>query len=231
MATFVLVHGMFAGGWIWKKVTPLLRAGGHEVYAVTLTGLGERAHLRSPDIDMNTHIQDVVGVLEYEDLNKVILVGHSLSGFMVPAVAERIPERIGHIVNLDGKIPADDKSFKEFMPDRWEELRKQARASGDEWWIPPSAEWMRGTALEWIIPKLTPHPLKTWDTPNLFGNPAAHTIPRTFIQCIEGLSSEDITAQQQECARTGWQYRQLSTEHEAMILAPHALSELLLEFM
>jgi pimeloyl-ACP methyl ester carboxylesterase len=231
MAAFVLVHGMFAGAWIWKKVSLLLRATRHEVYPVTLTGLGERAHLRFPDVDMNTHIQDIVGVLEYEDLNDVILVGHSLSGFMVPAVAERMPERIGHIVNLDGKIPVDDKPFKELMPDRWDDLRQQARVSGDDWWVPPSVDWMRGTDLEWMITKLTPHPLKTWDTPNLFGNPTARSIPRTFIQCIEGLSSEEVTAQQEECAQAGWHYRQLLTEHEAMVLAPQALTELLLELL
>lgn len=117
MADFVLIHGMWHGGWCWKKITPLLRAAGHEVHIVTLTGVGERAHLHYPDIDMNTHIQDVVSVLEYEDLNNVILVGHSLAGFMAPAVAERVPERIAHIVNLDGIIPIDGKPFKDMMPD------------------------------------------------------------------------------------------------------------------
>src|SRR5258708_4241557 len=117
MATFVLVHGMWHGGWCWKKVAPLLRGAGHEVCVITLTGLGERAHLRHPDIGMNTHVQDVVGVLEYEDLSNVLLIGHSLGGIMVPAVAERIPERLAHIVNLDGPIPIDGKSVKDILPD------------------------------------------------------------------------------------------------------------------
>ena len=86
MATLVLVHGMSHGAWCWEKVTPLLRAAGHDVHTLTLTGLGERAHLRNNEIDLNTHIQDVVNVFESEDLRDVILVGHSLGGFMAPAV-------------------------------------------------------------------------------------------------------------------------------------------------
>ena len=232
MATFVLVHGMWHGGWCWKKVTPLLRAAGHEVHIVTLSGVGERAHLHYPDIDMNTHIQDVVGVLEYEDLNQVILVGHSLSGFMVPAVAERVPERIAHIVNLDGVLPIEGKSFKEIMPDYWNDFRQQAQAHGDEWWMPPT-EWtfgVTGNDLDWLTSKLTPHPLRTWETPLCFTNPAARSIPRTFIHCIEGSSPDDIENQKKDCLRMGWQYRTLPTDHDAMILVPKELTELLLEF-
>jgi len=232
MATFVLVHGMWHGGWCWKRVTPLLRAARHEAYTVTLTGVGERAHLHSPDIDMNTHIQDVVGLLEYEDLKQVILVGHSLSGFMVPAVAERVPERIVHIINLDGVLPVDGKPFKDLRPDDWNEFRQRAQANGDEWWMPVT-EWTFGVSgddLDWLTSKLTPHPLKTWETPLCFTNPAARSIPRTFIHCIEGSSPEDIENQKKDCERMGWQYRTLSTEHDAMILAPKELTELLLEF-
>jgi len=123
MTPFVLVHGMWHGGWCWKKVAPLLRAAGHEVYTPTLTGVGERAHLHYPDIDLHTHIQDVVHVLDYEDLRDVILVGHSLAGFMIPAVAESVPERIAHLVNLDGPVPADGQAFKDLMPDVWNDFR------------------------------------------------------------------------------------------------------------
>jgi len=94
MATFVLVHGGWAGGWVWKYVAPLLRAAGHEVYTPTLTGLGERVHLAHPDIDLALHIQDVVNVVLYEDLHDVVLVGWSLGGMMITGVAEKIPERL-----------------------------------------------------------------------------------------------------------------------------------------
>src|SRR5580700_2534506 len=100
-ATYVLVHGGGHGGWCWQRVVPLLRAAGHEVYTPTLTGLGERSHLLRPDIDLDTHIADVVGVLRYEDLTDVILVGHSYGGMVITGVADRALARIGQLVYLD----------------------------------------------------------------------------------------------------------------------------------
>lgn len=232
MATFLLIHGMWHGGWCWKKVTPLLRNSGHEVHVVTLTGVGERAHLRHPDIDMNTHIQDIVGVMEYEDLRNVILVGHSLAGFMAPAVAERIPERFAHIVNLDGVIPIEGKAFKDLMPDYFDDFQKRGLANGDEWWSPPILEWTFGVAgaeLEWMQSKLTPYPLKTWLMLMTFTNPVARSIPRTFIHCTGGSSVEEIVKEEKKCLEAGWQYCQLATGHDAMITAPEELSKLLLD--
>jgi pimeloyl-ACP methyl ester carboxylesterase len=234
MAIFVLVHGMWHGGWCWKKVTPLLRAAGHEVYTVTLTGVGERAHLHYPDIDLNTHVQDVVGVLEYEDLHNVILVGHSLSGFMTRAVAERVPERVAHIISVDGRIPDNGKPFKTMWPDIWADLRRRANASDDERWSSPDSErtfGVTGADLEWMMSKLTPHPLKTWETPLSFINPTAGSIPRTFIHCTEGASQEDLANEEKDCVQKGWHYRKLLTGHDAMITAPKELTELLLEFV
>lgn len=104
MATYVLVHGAWHGGWCWQRVTPLLRAAGHEVFTLTLTGLGERSHLANPEIDLNTHIQDVVNVLEYEDLRKVILVGHSYGGMVITGVTDRAAERLAHVVYLVARV-------------------------------------------------------------------------------------------------------------------------------
>lgn len=233
LADFVLVHGMWHGAWCWKKVIPLLQTAGHNAHKVTLTGVGERAHLHYPDIDMNLHIQDVVAVLEFEDLRKVILVGHSLAGFMAPAVAERVPERISHIINLNGVIPIEGKSFKELMPDFWVDFQQRGRNNGDETWSPPVTEWtfgVTGADLAWMRSKLTPHPLKTWETPLFFSNPVTRSIPRTFIHCTEGVSPDDITNEEKKCTRNGWQYRQLVTGHDAMITAPEELTHLLLEF-
>ena len=115
MATYVLVHGAWHGGWCWQRVTPLLRAAGHEVLTPTLTGLGERSHLANSAIDLNTHIQDVVNVLEYEDLRKVILVGHSYGGMVITGVSERVPERLTHLVYLDAFVPRDGQSLLGFV--------------------------------------------------------------------------------------------------------------------
>src|SRR4051812_8081549 len=105
MATFVLVHGAWHGGWCWRKLTPLLRAAEHAVYTPTLTGLGERAHLGGPDVGLATHVRDVVTVLWYEDLSGVVLVGHSYGGMVIGGVADQVPERLAHLVYLDAYVP------------------------------------------------------------------------------------------------------------------------------
>ncbi|MFZ0513905.1 MAG: alpha/beta fold hydrolase, partial [Candidatus Nitrosopolaris sp.] len=116
MATFVLVHGSCHGGWCWKRVTPLLSKDSHEVYTPTLTGLGERSHSVSRDIGLDTHIRDIIQVLEYENLNEVTLVGHSYGGLVIGGVAEKIPERIRRLVYLDAYIPQDNKSAFDIIP-------------------------------------------------------------------------------------------------------------------
>src|SRR5437660_801825 len=110
MATFVLVHGAWHGGWCWRKLMPLLRSAGHAVWTPTLTGLGERAHLGNPDVGLSTHVQDVVNVLEYEDLSNVVLVGHSYGGMVITGVAHQMPGRLAHLVYLDAFVPKDGQS-------------------------------------------------------------------------------------------------------------------------
>jgi pimeloyl-ACP methyl ester carboxylesterase len=115
VATFVLVHGMWAGGWYWQKVRPLLRAAGHEVFSPTLTGLGERVHLARPEVDLDTHIDDVVNVMRYEDLRDVVLVGHSYAGMVIGGVADRAPERLARLVYLDAFVPEDGDCVEDFL--------------------------------------------------------------------------------------------------------------------
>src|SRR5829696_5503835 len=137
MATFVLVHGAFVGGWCWRWVAPYLRGAGHDVYNPTLTGHGERVHLASPRVDLETHIEDVVNVLRYEDLSGVVLVGWSYGGMVVAGAADRAPERVSHIVYLDSDVPRDgDTSAPRSAHAKLEAL---ARAHGDGWRVPPEA--------------------------------------------------------------------------------------------
>lgn len=107
MTSFVLVHGAWCGGWIWKHVASALRARGHDVLTPTLTGLGERAHLASPEVGLGTHVEDVVRVLEYDDLTDVVLVGHSYGGMVVTGVGDRVPERLAQLVYLDAFVPRE----------------------------------------------------------------------------------------------------------------------------
>jgi pimeloyl-ACP methyl ester carboxylesterase len=113
---FVLVHGAWHGGWCWKKVAPLLRAAGHDVFTPTLTGLGERVHLLASEIDLATHVDDVLGVLEYEDLTNVVLVGHSYGGMVISGVAERAGSRLARLVYLDAFLPENGKALRDYAP-------------------------------------------------------------------------------------------------------------------
>jgi pimeloyl-ACP methyl ester carboxylesterase len=110
MANFVLVHGIFGGARSWRALTPMLRSRGHEVYAHSLTGLGERAHLAGPHTNLSTHIQDIVAIIESEDLSDVVLVGHSYGGMVITGAADRVPERIAHLVYLDALLPGDGEA-------------------------------------------------------------------------------------------------------------------------
>lgn len=232
MTTFLLLHGMWHGGWCWQKVAPRLRAAGHEVYTPTLTGLGERSHLRPATIDLNTHIQDVVNVFEYEDLHDVILVGHSFGGTLASLVAEKIPDRIAHLVNLDGPLPEDGRALKDLIGDTWDFFQKNAIDPAAPEWINPIPDWtfgVSGTDLEWMQSKLTPHPLKALTTPVTLANPSAHALPRTFIGCTEDSPAETLAAEEAKFANLGWQYRSLPTGHDAMITMPEALTKILLK--
>jgi pimeloyl-ACP methyl ester carboxylesterase len=122
MATYVIVHGGWSGGWYFQESARLMRAAGHEVYTPTLTGIGERVHLGHADIDLNTHIQDITNVLVYEDLHNVLLVGYSYGGMVITGVAEAVPERIGQLIaplfaNTAARVQAEGWRYRELAVD------------------------------------------------------------------------------------------------------------------
>jgi len=232
MATFVLVPGGFHGGWCWKYVTPLLRAAGHEVFTPTLTGVGERAHLARPDTGLETHIQDILGVLSYEDLHEVILVGHSLAGPVIEGVGDRAPERIAHLVYLDACIPRDGEADVDcYLPEKKIRERFEALAAeGKHVVVPRFHEHPFGVTDEkdaaWVNSKLTPHPLKAFLDPLHLTNPEPHPNARTFILCT--MADAEMTSVARVRADAGWQLFELNTGHDAMVTAPHELVQLLL---
>src|SRR3954471_14095169 len=136
MATFVVAHGAWSSGWAWKKLRPLLRAAGHEVFTPSFTGLGERSHLATPEVGLETHIQDVVNVLFYEDLTNVILLGHSYGGMVATGAADRMPERIRKVVYLDAFVPRDGQSLND-LPRRQEGGAAVGPPPADGWLVPP----------------------------------------------------------------------------------------------
>jgi pimeloyl-ACP methyl ester carboxylesterase len=139
MATFVVAHGAWSAGWAWKKMRPLMRAAGHDLWTPTYTGLGERAHLGHADVSLDTHIQDIVAVLEIEDLNDVILIGHSYGGMVATGVADRARARIKHLVYLDAFAPTDGQAVFDLVPpDIAAKMRAGAEASASGFGIPSS---------------------------------------------------------------------------------------------
>jgi pimeloyl-ACP methyl ester carboxylesterase len=249
-ATFVLVAGSFAGGWIWGKVVPPLREEGHDVYSTTLTGLGDRVHLADPAIDLDTGVTDVVNVLEFEDLHDVTLVAHSSGGMVITGVAERVPERLARLVYLDAWVPADGQSDYDVGI-----ASDEARAEAIAFEI--AAGWAAGTPgfrpidadvegfitgmiedpadAEWMVSKLVPHPLAAWTQPIQLGNPAAAELPHAFIFCTEekGTADEDPTVRIAEWVRSDpdWTYRELAGNHLALVNDPQATAEALLSLV
>jgi len=247
MATFVLVHGGWHGGWCWQKVIPFLEEASHEVYAPTLTGLAERASELSPDVGLDTHIQDIVGLLEEKNLHGVILVGHSYGGMVITGVVDQVPERIAHLVYLDTFMPRDGESLAAISPMVICLLRKQAQAHGDGWRVDPLGSpygVTRDPDRSWLLSKLTPQPLKTLEQPLHLKIPAiVSTKPRTHIYCTSGDFFSSFMQHLQVYREipypwrrralppreAGWRLRQLPTGHDAMITAPRELADLLLE--
>ena len=237
MATFVLVHGAWHGGWCWQKLTPFLEAAGHAVYAPTLTGLAERAAELSPDIGLDTHIQDVVGLLEEKDLRGVVLVGHSYGGMVITGVVDAAPERIAHLVYLDTFVPRDGESMVDVSPIVILLLRRQAQSHGDGWKIDSHGDYGVTTEPDrsWVLSKVTPQPLKTLEQPLHLKNPAiVSTKARTHIDCTGGgfffaVMRQILGRRALPPTEAGWRLRQLRTGHDAMITMPRELAGLLLE--
>lgn len=183
MATFVLVHGAWLGGWCWQRVVPFLQAAGHSVFAPTLTGLGDRANLAKPEIDRRTHVKDELDLLQDEVLNNVVLVGHGYGGMVISSVAEHAAERIENLVYIDGLVPYGGDSVFDLIPtSRRRELQELARAEGDGWRIPfpPMEQWEISdrTDAEWVMSRLTVQPLKTFEERLPIQNIAAIHITR-----------------------------------------------------
>jgi pimeloyl-ACP methyl ester carboxylesterase len=225
MTTFVLVHGGWDGGWAWRGVANILRTAGHEVYTPTLTGSGERMHLATPEVNLDTHIQDVAHVLQYEDLYNVVLVGSSYAGMVITGVADRVPERLAHVIYLDAFVPNDGESAMDLLDPAVATLFYQAAAAyGDGWRVPhnpPDAD------------RRTPFLLKAGTQALTLKNPPASNIKRTYV-LFTNKSSEDFTKPLMErmAARAraaGWNYREMPFEHWPFLNRPSEVAALLVE--
>ena len=232
MTTFVLVHGAWHGGWCWIKVARLLGDAAHRVHTPTLTGLGERAHLARPEIDLDTHVQDVVAVLEAEELRNVVLVGHSYAGMVISGAAARADKRVARLVYLDAFVPDAGQSLLSLVPpEHAAGVRKAAQTDGEGWRIPPFAPERFGVTSqrdsEWLTRHLVPQPLRTFEQP-LTAVPPPSKIPRTYIYCSKpAMGALDQFAERFRDDRK-WRFHDVKTGHDAMVTAPGEIAKLLM---
>jgi pimeloyl-ACP methyl ester carboxylesterase len=231
--TFVLVHGTGHGGWCWQKVARAMRASGSDVYAQTLTGLGDRAHLIDCGVDLTTHVTDVSSLLFYEDLSDVVLVGHSYAGMVITGVAATVPDRLKQLVYLDAYVP-DTRRPRQI--DLWPpemRARIEAEASSNRGLrLPPSPELMGITdplVATWAQARITPHPMSSYTQAAPPGGARSSAIARAYIHCTEGPMAPVFAPFADTARAEGWVVREMPTGHDAMLVAPEALAELLLD--
>jgi len=242
MATFVLVPGGWCGGWAWKWVTPLLRQAGHQVYPITPTGLGERSHLAHPDLDLDTHVQDVINVIQYEDLNEIVLVGWSYGGLLITGVGDRIPQRIRQLVYLDvdaRRLNRNESAVIEGDP--WWQARKQLTdEQGNGWRVPivmdswedptdTSAYIPDATIRRWCMERVVPQPIKTFTQRLSLTNAPMTALPHRHIVCTQDKSEEDVAEMREVIKQRGGAYRELATHHLCLWVAPELVATALLD--
>jgi pimeloyl-ACP methyl ester carboxylesterase len=240
--TFVLVAPAWHGGWCWNKAAPLLRAAGHEVLTPTLAGLGERAHLARPEIALATHVEDVAATLAYYDVSDAILIGHSSSGVVITGAAERVPERIAHLVFVDAFMPENGQALVDLIPpDRRKGMEAFAAAEGKGWLLPrfapiPWEKIVRGiwqitddADVRWMLARLVPTPFRTFTDAVERKNLAAAKLARTYIRCTK-YEHAGFDRHAETVKRTpGWRLRTLDAPHHPAVTHPRELAALLLE--
>lgn len=235
MATFILVHGGGHGGWCYNRLSPLLRAEGHLVFSPSLTGCGDRKHLVTPDVDLDTHIADIVNLMEYDELSDVILAGHSYGGMVITGVAGRAAGRLRELVYLDAAHPRDGESLRQIAPYQIEPTYEGVRTVGGAelvMWPQPGMAAFFGITdpadAAWVDARLTPHPWKTYAQPlHIADGQAARAVPRTNVNCTPSLANSDAEARARQL--DGHRNHEIDTGHDLMITEPRRVADILQE--
>jgi pimeloyl-ACP methyl ester carboxylesterase len=245
MTTYVLVPGAWLGGWSWQPVADQLRDRGHEVHAVTLTGLGDRSDLATPQVDLATYISDVTGLIEAEELDDVVLVGHSYAGHVVTGVADRIPDRIALLAYLDAGPSPDGAAFMDLQPPEARELIERLVEEAGQGWQVPMPSWedlegVMGASLDGLGPKerarmrtgATAQPLRTWTQPISLEGRAPEELPKLLITCSIPLAQVRQMIDSGHpwfaaLAGPSWSFLELATGHWPMFSVPGRLASLL----
>ncbi len=231
--TYVLVHGASHGGWCWTRVADPLRDAGHRVFTPTLTGLGDRAHLLSRDVGLETAIKDILALIAMEDLGDVILVGHSFGGLPVSAVADRMKMRIRHLVFLDSAILASGQSVDHLLPpDMVASRRKLAEESSGGITLPAPPPSAFGVTepddAAWLSRHLRPMPIRMYQDRLFLENPLGNGLPVTYIACMKPVYAVQRPFHEFARRQPSWSYVELGAPHDAMVVAPGVLTDALL---
>jgi pimeloyl-ACP methyl ester carboxylesterase len=231
MPVFVLVHGAWHGSWCWKRVRRLLQSRGYEVFTPTLTGIGERLHLLTPQVDLETHINDVVNLILWEELNDVVLCGHSYAGCVVTGVADRVPDRISALVYLDAFILEDGQGLHDTVPAEVREGDLElTRSAGEGWKVPPIPAEVFNVNVndrEWVNRQYTLQPLATFQQRiRLTG--AIHRIRNVTFILANGWSPSPIPPFYEIARARGWKTLTVNCGHDVMLDEPEELTAQLL---
>jgi pimeloyl-ACP methyl ester carboxylesterase len=213
------VHGAHAGGWWWGETRDRLRAAGHAVHAPTLTGLGERAHLTVPRVDLSTHVADVVGLLRCEELTDVVLVGCSYGGMVLTAVAGAAPGRLGSLVYVDALVPRPGEAAVDLIsPDRRAAVLDLAARGEPSIPLGPDADY-----------RLAPQPIRTFLEPLRPGDPPP--LPRSFIRFTDAPHPSIARSAERALSEPDWRYREMPGRHTAARDRPAEFTALLLDLL
>lgn len=229
--TFVLVHGAWHGGWCWRDTRNHLQDLGHRVFTPTLTGHGERIHLRRPDVNLDTHVTDVVNVIEWEELTDVILVGHSYGGMIISGVCDAVKDRISHAVFLDAMIPSDGDQV---VNGRTMEDIKEIFGPLQDGFLAPPPNSTFGVPesmtdeIAWMQRRLTPQLTGTWLQKISLPNGGSEGLPRTFVFCSDRPALSESQQARIDMVKNDptWSYAELPTGHDSMITMPVETAEL-----
>jgi len=242
MANFILVHGAWHGAWCWRDVTQGLIRAGHRAHAVTLTGVGERAHLMSRAITLETHISDVVNAIEMEEMDEVVLAVHSYAGMLGTAVADRMPKRLRHLVYVDAVVPRPGESWSSTHASATREARLAAAQASPDFSFPPPDPVVFGLQAdqyEWVKRRQTPHPGHTYSAALAFDPLRVASVARTFVNCtrpplatIDAIRPRVVDPRFWDGAwlgGAGVRVVELQTGHDPMVSAPDELTRLLVD--
>jgi pimeloyl-ACP methyl ester carboxylesterase len=239
MTSFVLAHGSWLGGWVWWRVAERLRLAGHAVLTPSYTGMGDRAHLLSPAITIDTFVDDLIGVIASEELAEVVLVGHSFGGVPISGVADRIPERIARLVYLDAVVLEPGMhAFSIYPPEEAAARIRAAEAATHGLAVPvPTpplpAVWGLGRAgdpdHDWVRRRLSPHPLRSYTTALTLRHRVGNNLPRTYVCCTQPPHPALEPSRQLVRSWSGWGWVELAAPHLCSITHSAEVTDLLLQ--